>query len=877
MSKLNPPILENTLPAFTRSVSGSTIRIPFQLSRAVGKSDFSKVRFIMKSVQSNKELFTRDCEPVLVNKSQYEINHKFSNSDDFIPAIGQYYKVQLAFIEKSTKDVGYYSDVGIIKCISHPNVYIKDQASNQKNSYEYIGVYSQEETKELKTDKTEKVYSYQFSLYDEEGNLLLTSGEKIHNTDNDTEPDQSWDSWTITKALEPNKIYQLGYKITTINGYCSEEVRYQIIEGETVDPNLHASLSVKNNFENGYNKVSLIGAKDNKYLNGSFVLMRTTSEDGYDSWQQICKFQLLNWNTNGTKEICKDYCLQQGYSYQYAIQAYNTSGLYSNRVVNVEGPVVCDFEDCFLSDGEKNLKIRYNPKVGSFKTTVLETKTNTLGGKYPFIFRNGNVEYKEFTISGLLSLMSDDDGDFFDRWTEEDTSCRRKTRSQDMDFSPAGTLLTGENYRREREYKMRVLEWLNNGKPKLFRSPAEGNFIVQLMNTTLTPNDTLGRMLHTFNTNACEIAEYNYQNLQKYGFTVESTVETRTLKIKQLDLNNVPSSMKNSSGEILIPSAYLASVTASPNVRFSYTLMRGTTIQNGNTNLTGTFVFPDEVLKESPLVALKLLSSSWGKSAKLIYGYYDEPDTSFSYIKSISITDQIVQESGLGIGKDNSTNILKKYQDVRLKIGNIHYLSAERKIIQNISYNSTTKKYMFDSVSELTVWNVGCLYKIKWDGKEGYIDGNNPPAAINANKHTYNAPSSLISLTQKELFYFELDDAKADLEGYQDTKNNREILGREVLTNLKGVKSIKAGKGIIMNIVYQEKEITYSIESTNTTIKQNKTDWQKSKTAYEKAIAKGDLEEIASTKNTMKKRYNTYVNNLNNALKKEMGDSEYAI
>jgi hypothetical protein len=42
----------------------------------------------------------------------------------------------------------------------------------------------------------------------------------------------------------------------------------------------------------------------------------------------------------------------------------------------------------------------------------LETKTDTIGGKYPFIFRNGNVEYKEFQISGLLSLLSDENNLF---------------------------------------------------------------------------------------------------------------------------------------------------------------------------------------------------------------------------------------------------------------------------------------------------------------------------------------------------------------------------------------------------------------------------------------------------------------------------------
>jgi hypothetical protein len=71
-----------------------------------------------------------------------------------------------------------------------------------------------------------------------------------------------------------------------------------------------------------------------------------------------------------------------------------------------------DFEDMFLTDDSRQLKIRFNPKVTSFKNTILESKMDTLGGKYPFFFRNGNVKYKEFPISGLISMLSDEDSEF---------------------------------------------------------------------------------------------------------------------------------------------------------------------------------------------------------------------------------------------------------------------------------------------------------------------------------------------------------------------------------------------------------------------------------------------------------------------------------
>jgi hypothetical protein len=70
-------------------------------------------------------------------------------------------------------------------------------------------------------------------------------------------------------------------------------------------------------------------------------------------------------------------------------------------------PIYSDFEDAFLTDGERQLKIRFNPKISSFKSNRLEAKLDTIGGKYPFIFRNGRANYKEFPVSGLLSLISD--------------------------------------------------------------------------------------------------------------------------------------------------------------------------------------------------------------------------------------------------------------------------------------------------------------------------------------------------------------------------------------------------------------------------------------------------------------------------------------
>ena len=59
----------------------------------------------------------------------------------------------------------------------------------------------------------------------------------------------------------------------------------------------------------------------------------------------------------------------------------------------------------------------------------------------------------------------------------------------------------------EREYRDAVEEWLNNGKPKLFRSMTEGNMIVMLDGVSMTPDTVLGRRLYDFSATMYEIGD----------------------------------------------------------------------------------------------------------------------------------------------------------------------------------------------------------------------------------------------------------------------------------------------------------------------------------------------------------------------------------
>jgi hypothetical protein len=132
-----------------------------------------------------------------------------------------------------------------------------------------------------------------------------------------------------------------------------------------------------------------------------------------------------------------------------------------------------------------------------------------------------------------------------------------------------------------------VLNWLTNGEPKLFRSPGEGSFIVRLMNVSLAPVDTLGRMLHTFSCTAYEVADYNFENLQKYGMMIEPNIETRELKFYSRSLDD-----PLTGGELTNLSACVATVIATPHTQFYYYLEDSDIKHVASVGNTGVFVFP---------------------------------------------------------------------------------------------------------------------------------------------------------------------------------------------------------------------------------------------------------------------------------------------
>lgn len=452
--------------------------------------------------------------------------------------------------------VGYFSTAAMVKYTSVPTVEIQGlkSYSTAAQQTDYVGEYSS-------SDPTERVKYYSFYLRDESGKIVDSVTDSIHNSNSDTvssttigQSIRSSDLFSTKIQMDKDKLYTIQYVVKTTNNMVLTSPVYNIIRRAMVPLN-GIQFYATPHPDYGYIALELDNSNSDIGRVGTYLLSRTYEKDGVQIKEKLKKINLA-YDLSDNNPY-NDYTIEHGIEYEYMIERINNAGVYSLPVLAKLGPVPtsaaeqvaaqnrptkisASFEDAFLYDGERQLRIRYNPKVSSFKKDVLETKTDTIGGKFPFIFRNGSVSYKEFPISGLISRL---ENGCFDLEPFEPASKRDSTPSRRAARPYSLTDLSDENIYAERQFKMEVLDFLTDGKPKLFRSPTEGNYLVRLMNTSLTPEDTLGRMLHTFSCTAYEIGECDYDTFLFYGI-ISGDSETVDKVVSYTSVNITPDTQK---------------------------------------------------------------------------------------------------------------------------------------------------------------------------------------------------------------------------------------------------------------------------------------------------------------------------------------------
>lgn len=569
--KLYPPYIEGKISA----QFGEILAIPFQMNRTVGMKDFSVIKAQIKTISTNQTIGTSYDSINIID------NVAYFNCGSALQA-GQFYKIQLAYSDGT--NTGYYSTVGVFKYTGKGTIsvnYLEADKDNPSLSV-YEGTYINED------DPTEKEYSYQFDMY-KEGQLIYSSGELLHNVDNEV------DRFIPPITLALGVPYELVYNVTTANNLQLSKT-YKIMNRtlSEIPLDLNGELKASLNYDDGYIAIDIV-ANEYRVFVGRYRLLRF-NENGYEVVDEFIIHGPLSTSAAFPTRIYRDFTVQQGVTYRYALQQIDDTHV-SQKLFSNE--IYADFEDMYLYDGERQLKIHFNPKVPSFKTTHLEAKLNTIGGKYPFFFRNGHTEYKEFNISGLISILGDNNK-FFYEWSEMEAA---ETRAYTPAIRLAGknsyTDSISSNIALEREFKIEVLDWLNNGKPKLFRSATEGNYVVRLMNISLSPNDTLGRMLHTFSAQASEIMDCTFTNLLEHRL-ISHIPDIKQTLVGQTKLTQVNNCLENIRSEF-------AFITAPPQtqVRFYFNDMTTTDILIGP-----TMVYRMQTVNNNAIIKIEIVKTS---------------------------------------------------------------------------------------------------------------------------------------------------------------------------------------------------------------------------------------------------------------------------
>lgn len=250
MAKLKPPYIENILTPFIIENDTATFRIPFTLSRSVHRTEVAGAAIIIKNAINNIEIVNSavdlksDLGVVFENSNNDVINgtvnFSINKSDIKNPQNwfinGYHYKIQIALIKplltsQNKKDIGFYSSVGIAKCMEKP---IISFAGNVDENGRYITTPQYEYTVNCELrEPSEKIATYKFDLIEKSGKIkfdstsdvsyadeeiIFSTGWQTHNTANDIE-NISQDTCYLTKTLNFSKKYLLKYSMITINGY----------------------------------------------------------------------------------------------------------------------------------------------------------------------------------------------------------------------------------------------------------------------------------------------------------------------------------------------------------------------------------------------------------------------------------------------------------------------------------------------------------------------------------------------------------------------------------------------------------------------------------------------------------------------------------
>lgn len=462
--------------------------------------------------------------------------------------LGKYYKVQLQF--EGEKD---WSSSTLIMFVKKPSIEIDGFEENNNSSMltpvnpNGVNYLDQLNIKFNFIDNPDALYKIKVSIYKNLHesptesylyNLLEESDWTITNTYS-----QNIFNYKIQNLLNRNTNYYVSIEYITLNGYQDEVYALLKISNDNYKYLMGTVKVVPNNDDGMIYLNTNLKAEDGRTKTGILYIKRADYRSNFLKYETVHQVR-LTYSQKLTNYFWADPTAESGVWYRYSVQFFDESTKVLYMPITTE-TVILNLDDIILNSNNILLKVKYNPQVSNYKYNVMESTTNTLGSKYPYVRRNGNSNYRTFSLGGLISYNADKTEDF----SIISDSINTRVGSEDMskynsvlltrkeafgiaeqlfnEYNADNRVVESRDFIFERLYREKAIEFLMQDEPILFRSPTEGNILVRLSGVQLTPNQQLGRLVYSFTATATEIDACTVDNYFKYNILTEALEEVR--------------------------------------------------------------------------------------------------------------------------------------------------------------------------------------------------------------------------------------------------------------------------------------------------------------------------------------------------------------
>ena len=606
LSTLYPPLIDTFMPAFLRE---GPAPVSFSLSPYNDISKIKRIHVSLVNQKTNQSAFENNSKAVpttgkIILDNIWIIPFNINNTEDLIidrnnnvcivniPTsilkghsflINTYYKVQIRLDEASVsseaefKDTSYFvnkrqffsewSSVCLIKAIPSVDITMEDfyediyDSTTEGNTISKIrtvqaGIVPIAGNVKFTPKSDETLQRYHIEIISNKTEEVIDKTEEWVYTNNNQDPNRIYWLADLTNT-QANEIYNIYITAITKNQYKFQR-QYQLkiasFDAIPFTPKWTPKQIVLNEYGETSEKIiteedgilSFTITSEEELPQGYLYVKRATSIDNFKKWELISC-------TNVVGKINKtivDPTIGSLVKYRYACQfRLKKSGSWTSTKFSPFF-VYPDYHDILIYRDGRQLAIRYNAQVTSYSAVVNRQVINTLGHKYPKFAENAQMNYKKFTITGLLTSEADFNREFlndreyasemndYDQYMGGKYEVRNDTISDDTYTYATGTsqyaatqnatqylmnntlhdLAPRDNWWLERKFRDEALKWLNDGEPKLFKSMTEGNLVVMLTDISLTPNAQIGRRTYNISMTAYEIEDgYSLDVLSSLG------------------------------------------------------------------------------------------------------------------------------------------------------------------------------------------------------------------------------------------------------------------------------------------------------------------------------------------------------------------------